>query len=409
MPGNTRILIYALNFPPELIGAGKYTGELADGLAEAGLSVRVVTAPPYYPQWQVQPGYCASAYRREHFNGNAVTRCPLWVPKSPTFVKRMLHLLSFAVSSFPALLVHFRWRPQIIFLVMPTIFCLPGALLFARMVGAKLWVHMQDFELEMAGGVGMRVPGWFQDIASRLERLFLGRADRVSTISPRMVDRLAEKGVAPDRCVCLPNWVNEQQIFPLPISPYRMQLGLVDHQRVCLYAGNLGAKQGLDTVIEAARRLQDRPQWVFVFAGEGPMRPAIQQAAEELSNVHWLPLQPQDRLNELLSLADVHLLPQQQGAADLVMPSKLTGMLASGRPVIATADAQTQIEQVVRTCGVVVPPGDPAALARAIAALLDDPDRCKALGGNAREYAERYLSQSAVLAQFKKELMEMTA
>jgi len=154
MPGNTRILIYALNFSPELIGAGKYTGELADGLADAGMSVRVVTAPPYYPQWRVQPGYSALAYRREQSSDDVVIRCPLWVPKKPTFVKRTLHLLSFAITSFPALLVNFRWRPQVIFLVMPTIFCLPGALLFARMVGARLWVHMQDFELEMAGGVG---------------------------------------------------------------------------------------------------------------------------------------------------------------------------------------------------------------------------------------------------------------
>ncbi|MGK2915051.1 MAG: glycosyltransferase WbuB [Porticoccaceae bacterium] len=407
MPGNMRILIYALNFSPELIGAGKYTGELADGLADAGMSVRVVTAPPYYPQWQVQPGYSAIAYRREKRNGDTLIRCPLWVPRKPTFVKRTLHLLSFAITSFPALLVNFGWRPQVVFLVMPTIFCLPGALLFARMVGAKLWVHMQDFELEMAGGVGMRVPTWFQNLASRLERFFLRRADRVSTISNRMVDRLEEKGVAPDRRVHLPNWVNEQHIFPQSESTYRVELGLDGDQRVCLYAGNLGAKQGLDMVIEAAHFLQDKPQWVFVFAGEGPMSAAIQQAAEELRNVHWLPLQPEHRLNDLLNLADVHLLPQQRGAADLVMPSKLTGMLASGRPVIATADVGTQIEQVVSGCGVVVPPGDAVRFAKAIEALLTDPQRCADLGRSARAYAVTHLSQSAVLAQFNTQLRGM--
>jgi len=255
----------------------------------------------------------------------------------------------------------------------------------------------------------MQVPQWFQNTASRLERFFLSRADRVSTISPRMVDRLGEKGVAPDRRACLPNWVNERQIFPLTSSSYRSELGISPDQRVCLYAGNLGAKQGLETLIEAARYVPASLSCVFVFAGEGPMRPVIQQAAQELSNVHWLPLQPQDRLNDLLNLADVHLLPQQQGAADLVMPSKLTGMLASGRPVIATADVGTQIEQVVKTCGVVVPPGDAKKLATAIEVLLIDPERCMKLGRAARTYAEQHLSQRAVLARFKEELLEIVS
>lgn len=409
MGDDTRVLIYALNFSPELIGAGKYTGELASALADYDISVRTVTAPPYYPQWQVQPGYSAIAYQRDITDGAAVLRCPLWVPKNPTFIKRTLHLMSFAVTSFFALLANVRWRPQVVFLVMPTIFCLPGALLFARLIGAKLWVHVQDFEVEMAGGVGMEVPVWFQKLALGLERFFLGRADRVSTISPRMLARLGDKGLATDRCVLLPNWVNEQKIFPQPTSLFRAELGLSEDQKVCLYAGNLGAKQGLDTLIEAARLLQTRPQWVFVCAGEGPMRAAIQQIAAELPNVRWLPLQPETRFNDLLNLATIHLLPQQKGAADLVMPSKLTGMLASGRPVIATADVGTQIEQVVAGCGLVAPPDDAAKLAAAIESLLTDPQRCADLGRAARTYAERHLSQRSVLTQFKSELARLTA
>ena len=109
-----KILLYGINFSPELIGIGKYTGEMAAWLAARGHEVRVVTAPPYYPAWAVSPGYSGRAWRTERWQGVTVLRCPLWVPRKPSGLKRLLHLASFAASSLPVLLAQALWRPQVV-------------------------------------------------------------------------------------------------------------------------------------------------------------------------------------------------------------------------------------------------------------------------------------------------------
>ena len=135
-----RILINSINYSPELTGIGKYTGEMAEWLAEQGYDVRVVTAPPYYPAWRVAEGYSAGWYGREIVVGVTVFRCPLWVPKKPTGVTRILHLASFALSSFPLMLWSgLFWRPNIVFVIEPPLFCAPAAWMSARIGGARAW------------------------------------------------------------------------------------------------------------------------------------------------------------------------------------------------------------------------------------------------------------------------------
>ena len=122
-----KILIYGINYAPEPTGIGKYTGEMAEWLAGRGHEVTVVTAPPYYPAWKVAPGYSSFLYRREIRNGVRVVRCPLWVPRRPTAVKRLLHLLSFALSGAPVVWAHAFWKPDVVFAVAPALFCAPDA------------------------------------------------------------------------------------------------------------------------------------------------------------------------------------------------------------------------------------------------------------------------------------------
>ena len=148
-------LIIGINFSPELTGIGKYTGELAEYLVEAGHEVRVITAPPYYPQWQVQDGYSSWRYRRERRRGIVIYRCPLWVPARPTGLKRILHLASFGLSSLPPAILLAGWRPQVVLSIAPALLSAPAALLSARLAGAKAWLHIQDFELEAAVSLGL--------------------------------------------------------------------------------------------------------------------------------------------------------------------------------------------------------------------------------------------------------------
>ncbi len=182
---------------------------------------------------------------------------------------------------------------------------------------------------------------------------------RISSVSLNMVQRLGEKGIDSKRTVYFPNWVDVNAIRPLERpNQIRRELGVGDDQVVLLYSGNFGLKQGLETLVLLAQQMRENKRLHFVFCGDGTFRPRLEQMVLGLDNVSLLPLQPIERLNELLNAADIHVLPQSEGAADLVMPSKLTGMLASGRPVISTASEGTQIANVVAERGINVLPGD---------------------------------------------------
>jgi len=160
----------------------------------------------------------------------------------------------------------------------------------------------------------------------------------------------------------------------------RQQFDIPLNAMVALYSGNMGEKQGLEIVLEAATRLICEQDIKFVLCGDGAARQRLQQKYSDLSNVLWLPLQPLERLNDLLNMANIHLLPQRSGAEDLVMPSKLTGMLASGRPVVATATAGSQIAEALLGCGEVVEPDNIEHFTSAIVELARAAARCAGIG-----------------------------
>ncbi|KAA3619082.1 MAG: colanic acid biosynthesis glycosyltransferase WcaI [Proteobacteria bacterium] len=406
-----RVVIVGLNFSPEPISTGRYSGEMATWLGDAGHWIKVVAAPPYYPAWRIFNGYRRWWYQSEIHSVSPFTlqvvRCPTYVPARPSALRRIVHLLSFAASSAPVALAARRWRPDIVLAVAPTILALPAAWAGARLAGCPVWLHVQDFEVGAAQGAGILKDNLALRLAARWERGFLRRCDRVSTISGPMMDSLARKGVAKDRRVLLPNWANTEGVYPAARSgKFLKDLGIAADQQVVLYAGNMGEKQGLELVLEAARRLASETHLVFVMAGDGAARSRLEQQGRDLPNVRWLPVQPSERLNELLNLADVHVLPQRADVAGVVMPSKLTNMLASGRPVVATASPGMAIHEVVagHNAGVVVEPGDVGALAAALLSLAADAGKRVRMGRNARAYAEDYLNKESILAQLEKEL-----
>jgi colanic acid biosynthesis glycosyl transferase WcaI len=417
-----RILIHGLNFAPELVGVGKYTGEMAQWLAARGHQVRAVTAPPFNPEWKVGPGFSPWRYSREDpvhrtpageglrelaaAGGLTVLRCPLWVPLRPAAAKRILHLASFAVASFLVMLRQIPWKPDVVLVVEPTLFCLPAAWITGRFCGAKTWLHVQDFEADAGFELGLLKSAVLRPTVAWVEKKSMSAFDRVSTISEKMLAKLVGKGVARSACRLFPNWVDTDAIFPLPRpSPLRAELGISATEIVALYAGTMARKQGLEVLAEAAGRLAGQKDLRFVFCGEGPGKLALADLTSRLANVQWVPMQPLARLNHLLNLADIHLLPQRADAADLVMPSKLTGMLASGRPVVATARPDTQLARAVEGRGIVVEPGDASAFVGAIEQLAGNSGLRERLGSNAREYAVFALKKESILSRLEQELL----
>ncbi len=388
---------------------------MAAWLSARGHEVRVVAAPPYYPAWRIWDGYRDRWYKTEREAGGPVVyRTPLYVPATPTGVKRMLHLFSFMVGSLPVMAAQVFWRADVVFTVEPTFFGAPVALAVAWLTGAKSWLHVQDFEIDAAFELGLLPSkGPVHKLALWLESVFTRAFTRVSSISGMMVHRTEQKGVEPARAVLFSNWVDVEAIFPLEgRNEVRRVLELED-KLIVLYSGNMGNKQGLELLAPLARSFAAGGAYAdervhFLFCGDGAFRPKLEGLVGGLENVTMLGLQPVSELNELLNAADVHLLPQRGGAADLVMPSKLTGMLSSGKAVLATADEGTQVAKVVghaaRPCGLVVPAEDADALHAALARLMaDEPLRLK-LGLEGRAYAVRFLGREEVLLRFERDL-----
>jgi colanic acid biosynthesis glycosyl transferase WcaI len=441
-----RILVYGLNYAPELTGVGKYTGEMAAWLASRGHEVRVVTAPPYYPEWRIHAAYRNCLYRIEHevtpdsggsdrTGGRSpgqltVYRTPLWVPAKPTGLSRLLHLFSFALGSLPVMLAQAFWQPEVVFTVEPTFFAAPIALLTAALADAPAWLHVQDFEVDAAFDLDLlRGNRPIQVLAAGLERFFTRSFACVSSISAKMLERLLAKGVAGQDAVLFANWVDTDAVHPEPsrgsdtppgsfsaefsVAPnrFRRELGL-EAKIVLLYSGNMGAKQGLEMLPSLAAAFSGDPRVHFLFCGNGAFRPQLEELVARCPNVTLLPLQPLELLNDLLNAADIHLLLQRRGAADLVMPSKLTGMLSSGRPILATADPGTQVAHVVASCGLVVPAADaaaiPAALHAAARRLVADPVLRARLGAAARNYAVQHLGKEEILRRFEQHLLTLS-
>lgn len=412
---NVRIMIYGLNFSPELAGIGKYTGEMAQWLAHHDHEVKVITTPPYYPEWRIGAGYSGWRYQCEKVGAVSVYRAPLWVPLKPKTITRLLHLASFAFSSFPVLLRQLVWRPDVIICIAPSFFCAPATILFSKLSQTPSLLHIQDFEIDAMFGLGMMgSEGLLARFAFGVESFLMRCFDRVSSISHSMCDRLKAKGVAEKSIVHFPNWVDTGFITPQPDGcSYRQQWGFTENDRIILYSGNLGKKQGLEIILNAAQALRYRQNLHFVIVGEGVHKTALVAAAAEsaLHNVHFYPLQPYQSLPDLLSLADVHLVIQKRGAADAVMPSKLTGILAAGGDAIITADADTELGRLVRDnpgIATLVEPENCAALVGAIEVLTrKEKPTGREYNEVARSYAVEHLGMDSVLIRFEASLQKL--
>jgi colanic acid biosynthesis glycosyl transferase WcaI len=370
------VVVYAMNYAPETAGVGKYTGEIAEYLAAEGMDVTVVTTPPHYPGWSVQAGY-RNRYSSAAEGRITVLRAPLMLRRKMRGIWRLLAPLSFALTSAPVVFWQIlRHRPTTVFCVEPTLFAAPVAQLAAKLVGARTVLHVHDMEVDAAFAVGhLSSRVWLKTLGHVFERSVLGRFDRLITISNRMAEGLVLKGVPEARVSVVRNWVDLAHIHPMEdVSPYRAELGFGAKDFVVLYSGSIGAKQGLSVLLDAAERLKDEPRIYVVIAGEGPQKAELEDHYGHLANVRFLAFQPYARLNALLNMPDLHVLPQDRSTADLALPSKLGGMLASGKPVLVTADAGTELAQFVENAVYLTPPNDPENLAACILRAMSERD-----------------------------------
>jgi colanic acid biosynthesis glycosyl transferase WcaI len=393
-----RLLIAGINYSPEVTGIGPYNTELAEHLAGAGHQVTMLTAFPYYPHWTID-----RAYRRrrpflvERINGVRVIRGPIILPEAKqSAFRRVLFDTSIAASSLLASAG--IGGLDAVVCVSPPLQTGVTCWLIARTRRARLIVHLQDIVPDAALAAGMMRAGRAVGAAQRLERFVYARSDVVTVISEGFRENLLAKGVPASKLVVLPNWVDAERFHATADVGVRASLGASDGQTLALHTGNMGNKQGLETVVDAAQALAGE-EVAITLVGDGQSRQTLEQRAARLAlrNLSFRPLQA--NLPATLAAADVLVLSQRERVTDSAAPSKLLSYMAAGKPIVAAVNATSEASRLITQagCGVVVPPEKPAELARALLDLHRHRDSHAAMGAAGRRYVAEHFDRKVIL------------
>lgn len=390
-----RLLLVSTNYAPEHAGIGPYATQIAEHWAGLGHETHVLTGMPHYPAWSTDPAYAGAWRRTEERGGVRVHRRRHSVPPRQTAVRRALFegtILLHGLAAPPGI-----GRPDAVLAQMPS---LAGGVLGARM--AARWKVpyvpvVQDLMGAAAAQSGIRGGDRAAALAERAESYALRRAALVGVIHETFVDKVRAMGVDPGRIRLVPNW-NHVPGPSRPREESRVRLGWRATDTVVLHSGNMGLKQGLEVLVEAARR---DPALRVVLMGEGNQRETLGRLAADVPNLVFLPPAGEGEFPDILAAADVLAVTQRASVLDMSVPSKLTSYFASGRPVVASvAAAGGTAQEVLRSgAGVLVSPEDPDALLAAVRRLAGDPVTADALGAEGPRHVASHLSRDEGLAR----------
>ncbi len=404
-----RFGIFSYNFHPEPTGIPAYNTGMARWLAGHGWEVVMHTGIPHYPWWRIHPDYAGRDFHRgranEVLDGVEVRRVPHYIPSMPVTGGKRIRLDASWILSTCLDCLRIRKRPDAIVMIAPPFLGGLLGVLLGVLWRCPVLYHVQDLQIDAALDLGM-LPPRLGRVMLWCERLVLRHADQVTTISEAMRRRLEAKTRLPRPVALFPNWTDTTAIRPHQgANAYREQLGLGDDDVLVLYSGNLGRKQGLEFLLDAFAKLPADPKLHFLIAGDGAERQALEARARELGlipRLRFMSLAPAERLSEFLGAGDVHCIPQRRAAADLVLPSKLTNILAAGRAFVATAEAHTDLGQVVAASGggLLCAPEDATALAGQLGSLIADGAQRRRLGERGRAYAVEHLGIDRILMEY---------
>ena len=403
-----RVVVWGINYAPELTGIAPYNTALCEFLGARGHEVEMLTTFPYYPTWRKQPEDRGRVYRDDVIDGVPVHRCWHYVPAKVAAWKRILHEGTFVLTS--TLRALSLRRADVYVIVSPPLLLGAAAWLVTKLKESKYVFHVQDLQPDAAVGLGMLRTGWFTRALYALEAFSYRHAARVSGISRGMLSIFERKGVSPQKLIYFPNGVRLQSSAAhAQRGLFRARHGFAPNEFLAIYSGNLGVKQGLEILIDAAELLQESAIRV-VICGDGAMRETLARrvAALKLPNVTMLPLQPMADYESMLADADVCLITQQAGAGNAFFPSKLLSTLAAARPVVTVADEESELTRALNEggFGTNVAPDDARALASALRDLASDPDRRRVYGAAGRAFVEQF-EMDRVLSRIAAELYEI--
>jgi colanic acid biosynthesis glycosyl transferase WcaI len=398
-----RVIVWGINYAPEFAGIAPHNVALCQFLDTDGHDVEMVTTFAYYPTWQKSVEDRGRLYRTDVVNRIPVHRCWHFVPARVSALKRILHEGSFVFTS--TLRALFLSSPDVYVVVSPPLLLGMAAWLVGKVKGAPFVFHVQDMQPDAAVGLGMLKPNWFTRALYGLEAFAYRKASRVSGITAGMLQSFKAKGVPESKLIYFPNTI-ELQTDVRSSEPgfFRKRHGFAPDDFLAVYSGNLGVKQGLDILLQTAPLLR-APRIRIVICGDGAQRESLAAHAREMKLTNVRLLDFEDDYRALLSDADVCFITQQVGSGNSFFPSKLLGLLAEGRPVVAVSAPESELAIALRSggFGVNVPPGQPGELAGLLDALAKDPERLADCGAAGRRYVQQF-EKGRVMRSFTHEL-----
>ena len=393
-----RVLVLNQYYWPGVEATAHLLSELCEALTDE-FDVTVVTG--------MVPG--AATPGRDRRNGVEIVRVGSTAyDRSRLSLRAVNYLTYLALSCVEGLRVP---RPDVILCMTDPPVIADVALVLARRFRVPLVVVTQDVFPEVAVAL-KRLDNRALVPALRLAtRVYLERADRVVAIGDRMRERLETKGASHERIVVIPNWVDANELGPRPRdNEWAREHDLVD-KFVVMHSGNIGHAQDLDSLIRAGTFLRDLDGLRIVLIGGGARRQELKELTRrlEVDQVVFMGYQPRRVLAESLSAADIHVVGLARGLAGYVVPSRLYGVLAVERPVIAAAEESSETASVVRRadCGVVVPPGRPELLAQAIRRAYDGDLDLTAMGKRGRVFVAEEGDSSVAIGRYRSLLREL--
>jgi colanic acid biosynthesis glycosyl transferase WcaI len=402
------VLFLSLVFPPDGVSTALIVGELAADLRALGHDVNVVTTAPHYNRDEAaerkQPlrPWWGNVLRQSEYSGIRVIHT--WMPrKGAGIVGRLaawaaFHLLSTAVA------LVLTPRPDVVIAPSPPLTVGVSAWLVCVLRRARFIYNVQEIYPDIAVSLGALRNRTVIRALQRLERFVYRRSAIVTVIAPRMRDRLLAKGVPADKLEVIPNFVDVASLKPAPKdNTFSREHHLTD-RFVVTYAGNMGPAQDLDTFIEAAARLRDEPGIQCLLVGGGTSEPALRDRVRtlNLNNCSIVGYQPYERMQDIYAASDACLVPQAEATGCDAIPSKAYRILACGRPIVASTEADSDLANLVRrsSAGAVVPPGSPGALAEAIRTAAHNHSEWSARGEAGRRHVETHYSRERISAEY---------
>ncbi|MDD3459346.1 MAG: WcaI family glycosyltransferase [Weeksellaceae bacterium] len=393
-----KITIISLNFFPEDTAIGLYSTQMADFLSEKN-QVEIITALPYYPQWRIHTPYRKKKlFLKEDHRKMRIYRSRQYVPAKPSFIKRILLMITFTLGAFINLF-RLKNKPDLVIAVIPFTSSAFMGLLCKWFFKSKTWIHIQDFEFDAAIESGIiKKYKFFQLLILKFEKYLLNKSDIVSTISQSMMKKLHSKSKT--ETYFLPNWIDENFITKDTISerhPY-----LDDNQFNILYSGNIGAKQDWKFFVKVVNAFGNEPEVMFHVVGDGAKRAELERDCEKFDNVCFHPPVNYNELPLLLSGADLHILFQKNDVLDTVMPSKLLGMLASGKMSVVTGNPDSEIRSIFEdnNLGYYIYSGNVDEVATVILKIKNKPSDFEVQTKSAQSFVIENFSKTKVLSKF---------